>query len=154
MRPFPSRRGPAGKKYPRKRHGSRSAAGACFVDKARTKQEARIHTKFLQSGSVSFRIGGNGGRPCLLVAKRQRCMVLAPLGCVSAGWLPEDVVMKPRVNSHNHRIPVDENSNTIYQWKSRARNLDELNPCLSQKQFCVKDSENSFGTYQTNGWLA
>ena len=53
------------------------------------------------------------------------------LGVVSVGWLPEDVVMKPRVNSHNHRIPVNENSDTIHQWESRARNLDGLNPCLS-----------------------
>jgi hypothetical protein len=37
------------------------------------------------------------------------------LGVRLPGWLPEDVVMKPRVNSHNHRIPVDENSNNIHR---------------------------------------
>lgn len=83
--------------------------------------------------------------PCRKAAKVRAS---SALGVRLRRLVTKDMAMKPRVNSHNHSIPV-ENSNTIHQWKSRARNSDGLSARLLH--FCEKDSGNSFGAYQTNG---
>jgi len=84
----------------------------CVGDGANTSisRLARTHASQM---NVSFGIGGKWWvllAPCRKAAKMSGA---SALGVRLRRLVPEDVVMKPHVNSHNHSIPVEDSSTQI-----------------------------------------